>query len=158
MLPLLALLATAASDPAPSVRDSAVAAFTDICLAQRGAGIDATRAAILRVPGVARGETLPVVTGSLPMETYRAGELEFMLRPGKQGAFGCFVAYKPEGDDTATIVAALNAREDLRQKPFKASKRPRYEWVLAGGGNDGVYVTPDTQIGGMLLNLEVGRK
>jgi len=154
MLIAAALLAATGE---PTLAEQGVAAFKSVCLDSRQAGPDGARAA-LAVLGAKRQPDLPSLTNGKPMEMWVTDELEFLLRPDRRG-YGCFVAFKQiAASDPAGAVSALSALPELVSKTVKPSKHISYQWTFSDGSKDSVHLTPDSQLGGVLINLEVERK
>lgn len=136
---------------APSVAQQAVRAFESVCLANRTAGADAALNAMRSFPGASPMPDLPYQRTTLKILT--SGPLEFLMRPDRRG-FGCFVAF-PGGDgESLEAVTALNAVEGLSARAPGNNRRRSHEWDVAGS-SDRIYLTPGSERGGVLINLEV---
>lgn len=147
--------------PLPDAGWKAVGVFRDVCLATRGKGMDAAVAAILAQRGIKEGPNLPGYgTRAAPMRTFEdAAGREYLIRPGKRGRYGCFVVQPTSPADTAgllsgSVKAALDATEGLTAKSSKEKKQTYFEWSISGSKDD-IRMTPNSDVGGILINLEV---
>ena len=134
--------------------------FKETCLATRGQGIEAAVAAILARPGVKEGQSLPAYGSGKPMRTFVDNEKrEYLIRPGKKGRYGCFVLLETSGDTSnaqfsQSAKSALDRTQGLRPKPSKKKQITYYEWSIDGSKDD-IRLTPESDVGGILINLEV---
>lgn len=145
----------------PDAGAETVRIFQQTCLATRGKGMDAAVAAILAMPGVKEGQNLPGYgSGAAPMRTFVDGARhEFLIRPDKKGRYGCFVLLEtpigtPDAALAESIRTALNSTPGLAPKPSKQKKITHHEWFLTASKDD-IRFTPDSGVGGMLINLDV---
>ncbi len=151
----------AATAAAPTdLAGSVVATFQQTCLATRGQGLDAAVTAILAQPGAKEAASLPAYGSGKPMRTFVDDrQFEYLVRPGKGGRYGCFVALgasanAAEGELTEAIRGQLDRLPGLTPKPSKQKQITYYEWSIAGSKDD-LRVTPKSSLGSILINLEV---
>ena len=132
----------------------AALAFQNTCLATRTKGSDAAVASILSRPNAKEGPNLPAYGGGKPMRTFSDGKFEYLVRFGKSGAYGCFVALNGDVDLAGSVKASIDALAGLQAKPVKNGKKVFYEWTIIGS-KDEIRLTPKSNIGAILINLEV---
>ena len=122
--------------------------------------MDAAVAAILAQPGVKEGPNLPAYGSGKPFRTFADNEKgEYLIRPGKKGRYGCFVLLETSGDVwitqfTQSVKSALDQTQGLLPKPNKQKQISYFEWSITGSKDD-IRLTPKSDIGGILINLEV---
>ena len=88
------------------------------------------------------------------MRTFAEGKLEYVVRPGKGKKYGCFVAFEGSVDLASSVKAALDTLPGLQTKPVKPGKKTYFEWVVSGS-KDEIRLTPNSDVGSILINLEV---
>ena len=146
--------------PLPDPGWKAAWVFQKTCLATRGQGMDAAVTAILAQPGVKEAQNLPAYGSGKPLRTFVDNEQrEYLIRPGKKGRYGCFVLLETSGDVwitqfTQSVKSALDQTQGLQRKPNKQKQISYYEWSITGSKDD-IRLTPKSDIGGILINLEV---
>ncbi|MES2056111.1 MAG: hypothetical protein V4564_09245 [Pseudomonadota bacterium] len=152
-------LAVQAESSTPSLAERAVAAFVSTCLAHRGEGVDAVTRSIQSQPNVTEMTSLPALANvGKPMRMFGGGEIEYLVRLDRNSSFGCFVAFKsPDHDNTEAMVIALSAQPGMSLLPAKKSKKLAFDWSITGS-KDSVRLVPQSQLGGVLINLEVEKK
>ena len=139
---------------------TAVATFQQTCLATRGQGLEAAVTAILAQPGAKEAQSLPAYGSGKPMRTFvDSRQFEYLVRPGKGGRYGCFVAIDGPGASAVNQLSdALRSQLDqlpgLTPKPNKQKQITYYEWTIAGSKDD-IHLSPDPSLGTILINLEV---
>jgi hypothetical protein len=150
-------LATASSAELVALPDAgwqAAWAFRDTCLKSRSAGVDAAVAAILSQPQATEAGSLPAYGGGRPMRTFVDGKREYLIRYGKGKKFGCFVAFGGSAELSDSAKHAILSFDGLTVKTVKPSKKIYFEWTV-NGSKDEIRLTPDSDRGTILINLEV---
>ena len=132
----------------------AALAFQDTCLATRTKGSDAAVASFLSRPNVKEGPNLPAYGGGKPMRTFSDGKFEYLVRFGKSRSYGCFVALNGDDGLAGSTKASIDALGGLQAKPTTGGKKVFYEWTIIGS-KDEIRLTPKSNIGAILINLEV---
>jgi hypothetical protein len=150
----LAAPSTAEMVPLPNAGAKAAFAFRETCLKSRSAGVDAAIASILAQPGVNEEASLPTYGGRKPMRTFAGGGREYLIRYGKKNRFGCFVAFKGDSELADSAKQIINRFEGLQPKAVKSGKKVFFEWTITGS-KDEIRLTPSSDIGAILINLEV---
>ena len=138
----------------PDLGRAAASAFKDICLATRGQGKDAAISAILARTGIVEGQSLPAFGGGEPMRTFKEGSIEYLVRASKKGRYGCFVVIEGGAGQAESVKAAIDSFDGIQAKPGKAGKKVVHTWSFAGS-KDEVRLIPNSDVGGILINLEV---
>ena len=110
--------------------------------------------AILARVGAKEGPNLPAYGSGKPMRTFAEGELEFLVRPGKGKKYGCFVAFEGGNELSNSAKSHLDGLPGIASKPIKATKNVYFEWTVSGS-KDEIRLSPNSQLGSILINLEV---
>ncbi len=151
---LAAAASSAETVATPDAGWKAAWAFRDTCLKSRSAGVDAAVAAILAQPTVSEGTSLPAYGSGKPMRTFAGDGREYLIRYGKKNRFGCFVALKGDPQLTESVKQAMASFEGLQAKTVKPGKKVFFEWTIIGS-KDEIRLTPNSDLGSILINLEV---
>ncbi len=87
------------------------------------------------------------------MKTFGDGRVEFLLRADRRG-FGCFVAFVGDENGRAEAAALLDAMPVLTVRGTRNRPERALNWDVAGSRDD-VRMSTLSDIGGVLINLEV---
>lgn len=138
----------------PDLGAKAVSAFQETCLNTRGQGEGAAIAAIIARPSTQERPSLPLYGSNKLIRLFADGHFEYLVRPGKAGRYGCFVAVKGDADVADAAKAALDALPYLQTKMIKQRKKVVHGWTVTGSRNE-VRLVPSSDLGSILINLEI---
>jgi hypothetical protein len=120
--------------------DRVVQAFTDVCLANASSLAAARAEALTPEWGFTSTGTLPGYNRAPPMETFKSGDLELVLRPNRN-RFGCLLLTELGESEVTALRHAFAANPRLAPKGKHESGSTRYRWTLAEPKGSEVVVT-----------------